>query len=495
MKDAIRLNEKDNVAVCLRDLFPGDAVTVEGGVITARQGIPGNHKIALGRIAKGSAIVKYGSEIGKATEEINAGEWVHSHNMRSALAGIEEYTYQRRCPENPRPDGLPDTFWGYVREDGGVGIRNEIWVINTVGCINKTAETIARRAQAKHHGRVDGVFSFAHPYGCSQLGQDLENTQRILANMVRHPNAAGVLVLGLGCESNHIGVFQKFLGAFNEQRVKFLEAQSADDEYAAAEALVDGLVEYASSFKRQECSVENLTVGLKCGGSDALSGITANPLVGMFSDILTRKGGTTILTEVPEMFGAEQRMVDRCTDADTFDRYVTAIDSFKEYYLKHDQPIYENPSPGNKAGGITTLEEKSLGCVQKGGNGAIVDVLPYGGTVQKRGLNILEGPGNDLVSATNLASAGAQMIIFTTGRGTPFGTFVPTVKVSSGTPLFNRKPGWIDFDAGPMLTGEPKDISEEFYRYVIKAASGEVLVNNEINGFREIGLFKNGVTL
>ena len=440
------------------------------------------HKYALRDIAAGENIIKYGNPIGHATEDIKAGEHVHTHNVKTNLSGNLEYTYEPVFYDIPSED-TSRTFMGYVRENGDVGIRNEIWIVNTVGCVNKVAEKLSSLTGAKH---------FSHPFGCSQLGDDQTITQKILAGMVNHPNAAGVLVLGLGCENNNIEVFKKVLGEYNPKRVKFLNTQDFDDDIAEGVRLIEELKEYANSFERTAVPVSKLRLGLKCGGSDGYSGITANPLVGRLSDKLIAMGGSCVLTEVPEMFGAEHLLMQRCESREVFDKTVALINDFKDYYTRHNQVIYENPSPGNKKGGITTLEEKSLGCVQKGGLSKVVDVLTYGDRLSKCGLSLLNGPGNDIVAITNLMAAGVHVILFTTGRGTPVGAPVPTVKIATNHSLAERKRDWIDFDASPTLEGNP--LTDELLDYIIEVAEGRE-TRNEINDYREISIFKDGVTL
>lgn len=440
------------------------------------------HKYALRDIAEGENIIKYGNPIGHAICDIKEGEHVHTHNIRTNLSGNLEYTYEPVFNDIPKED-TNATFMGYVRENGDVGIRNEIWIVNTVGCVNKVAERIANATGAK---------SFPHPFGCSQLGDDQLTTQKILAGMVNHPNAAGVLVLGLGCENNNIDVFKEILGEYNPDRVKFLNCQDSEDEVADGIKIIEELKAYADTFKRSEVPVSKLKIGLKCGGSDGYSGITGNPLVGRLSDKVIAMGGSCVLTEVPEMFGAEHLLMQRCENQEVFEKTVALINDFKDYYTRHNQVIYENPSPGNKKGGITTLEEKSLGCIQKGGLSKVVDVLTYGDRLSKCGLSLLNGPGNDIVAITNLMAAGVQMILFTTGRGTPVGSSVPTIKVATNHNLAVKKSNWIDFDASPTLEGNP--LTDEFFDYIIRVANGEE-TKNEIHGYREISIFKEGVTL
>lgn len=439
------------------------------------------HKVALCDISTGEKIIKYGFPIGSATCNIKKGEHVHSHNLATNLKEILEYEY---APEFDIPNSKEGRFFmGYTRENGDVGIRNDIWIVNTVGCVNKVAENIAKRTGAK---------CFPHPFGCSQLGDDQKTTQLILKGMVNHPNAAGVLVLGLGCENNNINEFKKILGNYNKDRVMFLNCQDCDDEVEDGVKLVNKLKEYANRFVREKISVSKLKIGLKCGGSDGYSGITANPLVGRFADMLISYGGSCVLTEVPEMFGAEQILMKRCVNREVFDKVVKLINNFKQYFTDHNQVVYENPSPGNKAGGITTLEEKSLGCVQKGGKSPVVDVLDYGDRLKKNGLNLLNGPGNDIVAITNLMAVGVHMILFTTGRGTPIGSAVPTVKIATNSALAEKKKNWIDFNAGTILDGA--DLTAELFDYCIEVANGKK-TTNEINKYEEISIFKDGVTL
>lgn len=443
--------------------------------------IDDGHKYAARDIFAGEDIIKYGMPIGHATADIKKGEHVHTHNLKTNLSGKTEYTYTASPLQKKEETDL--TFMGYIRDNGDVGIRNDIWIVNTVGCVNKTAEILAKRTGAKY---------FPHPFGCSQLGDDQRVTQLILKGMVNHPNAGGVLVLGLGCENNNIEVFKNVLGAWDEKRVKFLNAQDFDDEIEEGVRLINELRANADRYKRTPVPISRLRVGLKCGGSDGFSGITANPLVGRFCDKLTSMGGACVLTEVPEMFGAEQLLMARAESREVFDKTVKLINDFKDYYTRHNQVIYENPSPGNKKGGITTLEEKSLGCVQKGGLATVVDVLDYGDTLKKAGLSLLNGPGNDIVAVTNLMAAGVHMILFTTGRGTPVGTAVPTVKIATNHALAEKKKNWIDFDASGMLEGI--DLTDALLGLAVDVASGSK-TKNEVNGYEEISIFKDGVTL
>ena len=493
MKDFIKINENDNVIVALKELTAGETILAGTQEVTARETIPAGHKMAIRDIAAGAEVIKYGFRIGNAKENIAAGQWVHVHNLKTALGDLLEYTYE---PVETNVKKTEDVkFMGFARANGKVGVRNEVWIIPTVGCVNNIAAAMAKAANARVKGSVEEVIAFPHPYGCSQMGDDQEHTRTILADLVNHPNAGGVLVLGLGCENSNIGELKKYIGDYDENRVKFLVCQECEDEMEEGAKLLNELIDYASMFEREPISASKLIVGMKCGGSDGFSGITANPLVGRFSDLLIGKGGTTILTEVPEMFGAETILMNRCSDEGLFEQTVHLINDFKEYFLSHGEPVGENPSPGNKAGGISTLEEKALGCTQKCGKSYVSGVMPYGERLQKKGLNLLSAPGNDLVAATTLAACGCHMVLFTTGRGTPFGTFVPTMKISTNSNLAKNKPGWIDFNAGVIVENEPMEKTcERFIDYVIKVASGE-FVNNEKKGYREIAIFKTGVTL
>ncbi len=438
------------------------------------------HKYALCDIEKGETIVKYGFPIGTASENIKQGDHIHSHNLKTALAGELEYTYTPEAINTEKQEPL--MIFAYVRKNGDIGIRNDIWIVNTVGCVNKIAQKIADKT---------GAFCFTHPYGCSQLGDDHLHTQQILCGLIKHPNAGGVLVLGLGCENNNITELKKVLGEYDEDRVKFLNCQDCDDEIAEGVRIITELQKQAKKDSRVNVPVSELKIGLKCGGSDGFSGITANPLVGRITDKITAMGGTAVLTEVPEMFGAEQLLMNRCADKAVFGKAVSMINNYKKYFISHNQPVSENPSPGNKKGGITTLEEKSLGCVQKGGKALITAVLDYGDFADQRGLNLLNGPGNDIVAITNLTAVGCHMILFTTGRGTPLGAPVPTIKIAANTRLAERKSNWIDFDAGRCLNA---DCDDDLLNLIIEISNGKE-TKNEINGYREIAIFKDGVTL
>ena len=515
--DYIKINPADNVAVALRDLPVG--ASVEGIVLSAA--VPRGHKVLLVDLKEGENVVKYGFPIGHVTRDAAAGTVVDHTCIKTNLEGLLEYKYQPsfdvQSPASDLPEsdktfcgifqpqkvlvrgGLnPATFKGFRRADGQAGVRNQIWVIPTVGCVNGICQTIVERFRqeiAGQEGSVDAVVAFPHNYGCSQLGDDHENTRRVLADMVHHPNAGGVLVVSLGCENNQLDAFRALVGPVDERRVRMFATQKVGDEVEYGLQQLREIFAVCAEDVREDIPVSELRVGLKCGGSDGLSGITANPLLGVFSDWIVAQGGTTVLTEVPEMFGAETILMNRCQDEATFEKTVHLINDFKEYFMKQGQPVYENPSPGNKAGGISTLEEKSLGCTQKCGKSIVRGVLRYGERLSVKGLNLLSAPGNDLVASTALAASGCQIVLFTTGRGTPFGSFVPTMKISTNTPLALGKPGWIDFNAGVLAEGRPmEEVAARFIGFVLAAASGEP-VNNEKNGWREIAIFKTGVTL
>ncbi|MDO4310805.1 MAG: altronate dehydratase family protein [Prevotella sp.] len=492
----IKINPADTVVVCLQPKGKGETIEVDGKTITINQDTPAGHKILITDTEEGRDIIKYGYPIGHARQDLKAGDWVNENNLKTNLAGTLEYTY------NPVSEALDikdekRTFRGYVRANGEVGIRNEVWIVPTVGCVNGIAERLAGELK-KETGcdGVDAIYAWHHNYGCSQLSGDHENTRKVLRDIVLHPNAGAVLVLGLGCENNQPELFEQLLGDYDKERIKFLVTQKVDgDEVEAGMEILRELYAKAREDKREDVPVSKLRVGLKCGGSDGFSGITANPLVGEFSDWLVAQGGTSILTEVPEMFGAETILMNRCKTDELFGKTVSMINNFKEYFLSHGEPVGENPSPGNKAGGISTLEDKALGCTQKCGRAPVSGVLEYGDRLETTGLNLLSAPGNDLVAATALASAGCQIVLFTTGRGTPFGTFVPTMKIATNPTLAARKPNWIDFSAGQLIEGRTmKELVPEFIDKILAVASGEQ-ARNEVNGYREIAIFKNGVTL
>ena len=498
MKNLIHLEDVDNVVVTPAALTSGEKVGVGDQIITVLENVSYGHKIALFDIKAGENIIKYGLPIGHALEDIPAGGWVHSHNLKTNLSGKDEYVY------NPVARGqkkyafdLPE-IKVYPRKSGKAGIRNELWIIPTTGCVNGTATTIVERfLSSGNRSGVDGVHAFTHPYGCSQLGDDHLRTRAILQNLIMNPNAGGVLVLGLGCENNQIDAFQESMPeGWDKERVVFLEAQSVGDEIAEGVKILEQLYTKASLDTREKGNFSDLVIGLECGGSDAFSGITANPLIGLFSDYIISRGGSTVLTEVPEMFGAEHLLMEQCDSRLSFEKTVKMINDFKDYYHSHNQPIYENPSPGNKKGGITTLEEKSMGCTKKAGNSEVVDVVDINQMITRKGLNLLSSPGNDIIATTALGTAGCQMVLFSTGRGNPLGGFIPTLKISSNTELFKKKPHWIDYNAGEIAddTASTENVLEGLLEKVISIVNGEK-VRAENMSKRDISIFKTGVTL
>ena len=492
MPPLLHLHPRDDVAVALRPIAAGTALSAGGRSVVAAEAVPPGHKIALTSIAAGTDVYKFGWPIGRTTADIAPGAHVHTHNVETRLAGVEGYTY-----DPVRHEPLPSTgaeFLGYRRTDGRVGTRNEIWILPTVGCVGRTSERIASIAAARHDRMVDGIHAFSHPHGCSQLGSDLEGTRALLAALACHPNAGGVLLVGLGCESNQLDDLVAAIPEPLRDRVRTLRAQGVKDEVEEGLALVGELVAEASRAERRPTPIGELVLGLKCGGSDGFSGLTANPLVGRMADMVVGSGGSAILTEIPEIFGAEHLLMARARDAEVFDRIAALVNDFKRYFLESGQPVSENPSPGNLAGGITTLEEKSLGAVQKAGQSLIDDVLRYGERVRRQGLTLLEAPGNDAVSSTALAAAGATLILFTTGRGTPLGFPAPTVKIASNSDLAARKPGWIDFDAGGVLANGLDLAATALLDRILALASGEPTAS-ERNDEREIAIWKRGVTL
>ena len=492
----LQINKGDNVVVCLRPINAGEEIKIGNHAVLALRNTPAGHKILLCDTPKDKPIIKYGYPIGRAKENLKAGEWVNENNIQTNLSGTLEYEYHPAI--KPLSIEQEDrSFKGFMRKNGEVGIRNEIWIVPTVGCVNGIAERLARQLEQETQLKgVDAIHAWHHNYGCSQLGDDHENTRKVLRDICLHPNAGAVLVLSLGCENNQPEDFMKMLGDYDRERIRLLVTQRVEgDEIEEGMKILRKLYKTAAQDKREEVPVSKLRIGLKCGGSDGFSGITANPLVGEFSDWLIAQGGTTILTEVPEMFGAETILMNRCQTADLFQKTVHLINNFKEYFLSHGEPVGENPSPGNKAGGISTLEDKALGCTQKCGHAPVSGVLEYAERLKTNGLNLLSAPGNDLVASTALAASGCQMVLFTTGRGTPFGTFVPTMKISTNSQLFKSKQNWIDFNAGKLVEGvDMLTLRNDFIDKVIATANGEK-VKNEMNGYREIAIFKNGVTL
>ena len=491
-----RVDPRDDVAVALRPLAAGEIVEVGEERIAVRAPIERGHKIALRPLAAGAEVLKYGWPIGRASAPIEPGDWVHSHNLKTGLEGVEAY-----APPPLAAAGLtgaaPDApgFMGYRRADGRVGTRNEIWVLCTVGCVARTAQKVARLGAERHAGKIDGVHALTHPFGCSQLGDDLTHTRKLLAALAAHPNAGGVLIFGLGCESNQLDALLAEAPGLDRSRLRTVRAQAEADEIEAGLAALDELVEIASKDRREPCALSDLVIGLKCGGSDGFSGLTANPLVGMIADRVAAGGGTPVLTEIPEIFGAERPLMARAVTPEVFEQAAVLVNGFKRYFLDHGEPVSENPSPGNIAGGITTLEEKSLGAVQKAGRAPLTQVLRYGERVSRPGLALLEAPGNDAVSSTALTAAGYTVLLFTTGRGTPLGFPAPTLKIATNSDLATRKPGWIDFDAGVLAAGAERDATADaLLDLVLRTASGEP-TRSELNDEREIAIWKSGVTL
>jgi len=492
----LKINPADSVVVCLEPIAKGTVIEVDGKKVEVLQDTPMGHKILIKDAPEGTDIIKYGYPIGHAKENLKTGQWVNENNLKTNLSGTLSYEYH---PVNEKLS-IPHEnkiFKGYERKNGDVGVRNELFIVPTVGCVNGICERLAEAMRSETHlDGIDNIWSWHHNYGCSQLSGDHENTRKVLRDIVLHPNAGAVLVVGLGCENNQPELFEQLLGDYDKERIRFMVVQKvAGDEIETGMTILRELYNIMKEDKRTDVPLSKLRVGLKCGGSDGLSGITANPLVGEFSDYLVAQGGTSVLTEVPEMFGAETILMNRCETPELFDQTVSLINNFKEYFLSHGEPVGENPSPGNKAGGISTLEDKALGCTQKCGRAPVSGVMEYGDRLEHNGLNLLSAPGNDLVASTALASCGCHIVLFTTGRGTPFGTFVPTMKISTNNDLYNNKRNWIDFNAGELVDGVPmQELVKRFAEKIIAVASGEK-TRNEINGYREISIFKNGVTL
>ena len=491
MKTCIKIHPKDQVAVALAPLTAGAVVQVGDQAVTLRENIPQGHKFALAAIREGSSLIKYGAPIGIAAADIPQGSWVHTHNLKTGLCGVPDYTYEPdNAPLVPTDDCL---FQGYRREDGRAAVRNEIWIIPTVSCVNSVARAVERRAQSFKSGTVGGVFAFPHPYSCSQMGDNQENTRKVLAGLIHHPNAGGVLVLGLGCEDSGIDALMPYIGRWNEKRVKFLVCQESEDEIGDALALIQELAGYAGSFRREPISCSELVIGMMCSGPDGLSGVTADPTVGAFSDLLISKGGTTLLTGVPEMFGAETLLMDRCENERIFADTVHLVNSFKQYFTIRNKMIYGNLSPGSEESGISTPEERALGCARKSGSAPVTGVLSYGERVKRPGLHLLGVPGSGLAAATALAASGAHIVLFTTGRGAPFASPVPIVEISNNSALAERKKNWIDFSCG-AIAEDVAEMGQKLFDHVLETASGRE-VRAEQAGFHDMAVFEQGVTL
>ncbi|MDP1559944.1 MAG: altronate dehydratase family protein [Pirellulaceae bacterium] len=515
-----RLHPQDNVVVSLQgsetgspweeELANGGPDRAVGTTVVAMEPIPAGHKMAIRPIAAGQWVIKYGLPIGLAQTDIAVGQRVHVHNVKTGLdAGIATQPDWEPLPAAPLTTPIlttgddPNQFLGYLRENGQVAIRNEIWILNTVGCVNQTAQQLAAWANRTLVGRVpnlDGVYAFSHPYGCSQLGDDLQATRNILSGLTRHPHAAAVLFLGLGCENNQLQMQLDAIGPEALKKVRWFSTQDVSDEMEQGRQWLTEMAQQISRYTRQPLPANKLILGMKCGGSDGFSGLTANPLLGRIADWHCAMGGTSLLTEVPEMFGAEPVLLGRCDQPSTRTAVDQMIETFKDYFRQHDQPISENPSPGNKDGGLTTLEEKSLGCVQKGGTAALIkQCVPYGGqaSAELGGLGMVNGPGNDGVSITALTAAGAHLVLFTTGRGTPMGAPAPTMKIATNPTLAKQKPGWIDFSAGDFITGTATldELRDRLWEQILRVASGQQEAKNELNGYREIAIWKIGVTV
>jgi len=493
----IQVHDNDNVIVALQDLEKGTYLSVNDNNIKLAQDIGRGHKIALAPLKQGQEVYKYGYSIGYACCDIELGDWIHTHNLKTLLSDDDEFSYKPKKQRlQSKEQDLP-TFQGYPRSNGLVGIRNELWIINTVGCVNHLAQSLVRKCKEKFNGCADDFLAITHPFGCSQLGDDLAQTKQLLASLASNPNAGAVLFLGLGCENNQLSALVADLPSELTNRVSYFNAQEVDDEEAIGMEHIEKLLAIMAEDERKPCPVSKLTLAMKCGGSDGLSGLTANPLLGRITEKMANYGATVILTETPEMFGAEQVLMNNAVNEKVYQKVVNLVDDFKQYFVDNNQPVYENPSPGNKAGGLTTLEDKSLGAIQKGGNAPVQDVIKYGEkAVAKNGITLLQGPGNDAVSCTALAASGANMVLFTTGRGTPLGVPVPTVKISSNTNLATRKKHWIDFDAGQLLHLDKTqdECTQTFFDLLLEIASGKA-TKNELNQFKEISIWKGGVTL
>ncbi len=499
VEDLILLSPDDNIGVARRDLRCGLQITTPRGVIALQESIPMGHKAALCGIPRGGSVYKYAQVIGRARRPIECGEWVHVHNLELAHGqGTLEYAVE--SPRPPElPDGLPRMFLGYRRGDGRVGTRNHVVVVPTSNCSSHVCERIAEEVRKEAEDGVDGVFAVPHTDGCAQhTGPDIEQLERTLKGIIAHPNVCAALVVALGCEVNSL---TRYCGPGMEtiygKPAAALEIQASGGTVkavAAGVAKVHSLVEAAASCPRTEEPVGHLTIGLNCGGSDAFSGISANPALGYASDLLVGAGGTVVLAETPEIYGAEQVLTRRAADIKTGKELVRIIERYCEYAARFGATMDSNPAPGNLRGGITNIVEKSLGAVMKGGTTTLNGVIDYAERIAGKGLIVMDTPGYDPVSITGLAAGGCNLIAFTTGRGSGIGfPIVPVLKIASNSRIFRLMADNMDVNAGDILDGN-SDIREkgiEIYRQIVRAASGE-RTRSEILGHREFAPWRIG---
>lgn len=497
---AIKLYPQDTVALATSELKKGQTVTVDGETITLLDDIPNAHKIALKDFETGEAVRKYDNIIGYASKPIKKGEWIHSHNEVTGLGKSKEYTYDFN-PISIFPGESDKTFMGYDRADGGAGIRNHLAIISTVFCANGPLRKLARMAEAKYPAteNFDGIIAFDQEFGCSQTGKDLVTTCKIIAGIAKNANFGGVLLVSNGCEMAIPSVLEQYMGDYDKKRIRTLTLQEVEDEFTAGMELIDEIMEEMKDDKRTPININRLHIAMNCGGSDGYSGITANTLLGTLCDTLVKEGAIMNMTEVPEMMGAEHILMNRAADKSIFDDIVKMMYDYDAYFARYGEKAADNPTQGNKAGGLTTLEEKSLGCIQKGGHCAVMEVLEYGERATKNGFVLVSGPGNDLAGVSGQIAAGAVLTIFTTGRGTPCGFAGPTFRLASNTALATRKSNWIDYDAGRLLTAktpeEVEALNKELYDAIMATVNGQYRTRTEENGYYILGALKDGVTL
>lgn len=488
MNTLLRLHPKDNVALALRPLPSGARVSVEGISLFTRDPIPYGHKVALVSIPKGGRIIKYGYPIGRAVRSISPGEHVHVHNTESGRAHGDTARPVIREESSLIPRFPQDTFLGFRRQDGRVGVRNHVLVMASVHCVNGGVERIGRE--------VPGVVALPHIYGCSQLGEDLAQTRRVLEGYVSHPNVGATLIVGLGCEALPT---RELVDGLRDRgyRVELLLLQEIGGSRAAVrkgKELAAELLGEVGKLRPEPVPLSELVVGVECGGSDAWSGVTANPAVGAIADALVAHGGTVILSEVTEFIGAEHILAARAISPEVGKAILRAVARREGVAVEMGVDLRgAQPSPGNMEGGLTTIEEKSLGAIVKGGTTPVREFLGYGERPSARGLVVMDTSGNDLESVTGMVAGGAQVVLFTTGRGTPVGNpIVPVIKISSNTPLYERMRDDLDFDAGSILRGEPPtSVAARLAALLLEVAGGRP-TQAEVWGHREFAIEPRG---
>jgi altronate hydrolase len=476
---AIHLHPTDNVAVARVPIPAGTSLRIDGLPVTTMDAIPAGHKVALWDIQPGEVVERYGQVIGRAKQAIQAGRHIHTHNLAFEELQLE---YEFPVGDTPVPTARPDapTFLGYQREDGRVGTRNYIAVVAASNCAAHTAEQIARSYEGETMPpNVDGVVAFPHGEGCAHAaeGPDIDQLRRTLGGVLIHPNVSGAVILGLGCETNQIDHYLG-VGGPRSTRLAGLTLQSSGGTRGAIEAArrqIARFLEQASAEERTPAPASKIVLGLNCGGSDSFSGITANPALGFCSDLLAELGGTPVLAETTEIFGAEHLLVKRARNREVAEKLLDCIRKYKVYLNRFAGSFDDNPSPGNKEGGLTNILEKSLGAVAKGGTSPLIDVYDYAERVTAPGFTFMNTPGYDPVSLTGLAAGGCNLIAFTTGRGSAIGfPTIPVIKVATNSNTYRRMTDNMDVNAGAIADGEAtvQQIGQAIFDLMLEVATG-----------------------